>query len=236
MENYTKIPNDILENLIRLNLSSTAYATFFFILRKINGYHKEEDSISNSQIANGIDRSVRSVISATNELRVVKILSLVKKGSPPDIANVWAIEKDVTKWGVVKKSSVLKQASPRVVKKSSPRVVKKSSHTKETNTRNRKKEDFSYKKFIDMFNELKNSRYGYADKKAQGQFNQLLKAGVTEEMFKHAISNAKSDRYLIENPKYLTPEYITRVSQFEKWVNAKPFKKSSDKEMTFDVL
>jgi len=98
------------------------------------------------------------------------------------------------------------------------------------------KEKFSYEDFVDIFNQIKNSRYGYADKKARGQFDTLVRAGVTEDLLKHAIINAKSDRYLIENPKYLTPEYITRVSQFEKWVNAKPFKKESDKKTTFDVL
>jgi len=99
-----------------------------------------------------------------------------------------------------------------------------------------KKENFSYESFVDIFNEIKNSRYGYADKKAKGQFDILIRAGVTEDLFRHAIINARSDKYLIENPKYLTPEYITRVSQFEKWVNAKPFKKESEKKTTFDVL
>ena len=58
MTKFTKIENEILEKLITMNLSVTALSTALLILRKINGFHKNQDMISNSQIAKATKNKV----------------------------------------------------------------------------------------------------------------------------------------------------------------------------------
>lgn len=87
----------------------------------------------------------------------------------------------------------------------------------------RKKEDI-YVDFVNMFNSLLSSKFGYTDKKASKQLEGLMKSGIKLEEVGEAIKAASEDSFLMgkndQGKKYLTPEYITRPSNFEKYHEA----------------
>jgi len=108
MNNFTKIENDILEELITSNLSKSELCICLFVLRKTNGFHKVEDEISYSQfiICTGLSR--QTVASALKQLRLVNILRLVKKGKSQKASNRWSFNKDKDSWQLVKRARLVK--------------------------------------------------------------------------------------------------------------------------------
>lgn len=118
-KSYTKIENDVLEALASSNLSKGELRVALAILRKLNGFHKDQDNISLSQIMGLTKLSNRAVIDALRQLQLVKICSLVSKGKSKGSSSIWKFEKDTTKWELVKRSSLVKFPSPVPVKISS---------------------------------------------------------------------------------------------------------------------
>lgn len=81
------------------------------------------------------------------------------------------------------------------------------------------KEQSSYARYVDFFNELTGRKFKSFDKKAQRQYLYLTKCGYTQEDFKIVILNAYADKYHKETAyKYLTPEFLTRTDKFEKFL------------------
>lgn len=81
----------------------------------------------------------------------------------------------------------------------------------------------SYETFISDFNSLMGKKYT-GDKKSKEHFAARIKEGFTGHDFINAIKNAMQDKWQQENSfKYLTPEYITRSDQLQKWMNFQKF-------------
>jgi uncharacterized phage protein (TIGR02220 family) len=80
-----------------------------------------------------------------------------------------------------------------------------------------------YNSFISLFNSItgKNCR---GTKKDFAQFKARLKEGYSVEDFAVAIENCKKDKYHIENPQYLDPEFITRADKLQRYTNVGPVK------------
>lgn len=74
--------------------------------------------------------------------------------------------------------------------------------------------------FITGFNEITGRKFK-GDEKARRQFFARLKQGYTPEQFGLAIVNCFNDKFHLENPMYLTPEFITRQDKLEKYLNYK---------------
>lgn len=95
---------------------------------------------------------------------------------------------------------------------------------------------FTYEKFISLFNEITKRNFK-GDSKSEHQFNARIKK-YNEAEFGIAIRNAHKDEYLRQKPKYLTPEYISRENQIEKWLNViegeKP-KEETRKKTIYDI-
>lgn len=134
-ETYTQIPNNILEALITSNLSAAELRVALAILRKINGYHKESDQISYSQLIESTGLSRQSIANSLAQLRLVKIIRLVKKGVSKKVSNEWAFEQNPDKWQLVKRSRLVKWNAS-TSQKSSIQLVNTSRHTKENYKRN----------------------------------------------------------------------------------------------------
>lgn len=128
---YTSIANEIIEQLLKAGLNGTELAVILYVIRKTYGYQKKQDQISLSQFLNAIPITKQTLCTALYKLQVVKILRLVKKGTPAGIANLWELNKNYDNWLVVKKTRVVKKTlkGSQVFHK---KVVKKTRHTKET--------------------------------------------------------------------------------------------------------
>lgn len=71
-----------------------------------------------------------------------------------------------------------------------------------------------------FFNKTTGKNIRIINAKTKAQFNARLKEGYTKEDIMKAIRNCSMDKYHIENPKYLTPEFISRPDKIEKYANA----------------
>ncbi len=78
-----------------------------------------------------------------------------------------------------------------------------------------------YLKFIEWFNGVMGKTYR-GDKNSEGQFSARLKENYTSDNFKTALLAMREDSFHKENNyKYITPEFLTRQAQLEKWSNFK---------------
>jgi len=89
--------------------------------------------------------------------------------------------------------------------------------TNKQQTNNNSKE---YKELIIMFNNITGRNFKGAEK-SKKQFNARLKEGFSLDDFRLAITNCFNDEYHRNNPKYLTPEFITRSEKLQQYMNIK---------------
>lgn len=74
-DGFTKIPNDLLENLYQADFSNSEFRVFLFIVRQLSGYHRSSRVMSGSFIAKGTMLSERCIwksLSALRERGVIK--------------------------------------------------------------------------------------------------------------------------------------------------------------------
>jgi len=93
-----------------------------------------------------------------------------------------------------------------------------------------------YKAFVDNFNEKCKAKCRYGDKKAKGQLNLIRKEGFTIEDDNMVLKSVLEDDYHNETGfKYVTPEYITRMHIYEKFLNSyrEPLKQVYNKAIAF---
>lgn len=80
---------------------------------------------------------------------------------------------------------------------------------------------YGYSDFISDFNQICGREF-LGDKKSKGLFHARIKEGFQKENFCRAIRSAFADPFHAEKGfRYLTPEYITRSDQLQKWMNVK---------------
>jgi phage replication O-like protein O len=142
---HTKIANDLFEKIISSGLNGTEIAVVLLVIRKTYGWKKKEDQISLSQFCESIPTSKQTIVTALNNLQLVKILVLVKKGNSKNSSNIWKLNKDYDTWQLVRKSRLVKfsSATSQVFNK---QLVKKTLHTKETLTKENTKESIGDRK------------------------------------------------------------------------------------------
>ena len=94
-DGYTKIANEIIEALCRINLSPYESRVVWGIFRKTYGYNKKEDWISLSQFSDLIDLDRRLIHRATKSLenRNIIVINRDDKRKPN-----YMFQKDYTKW------------------------------------------------------------------------------------------------------------------------------------------
>lgn len=87
---------------------------------------------------------------------------------------------------------------------------------------------YSFADFISDFNQI--TKRGFkGDSTSKGKFNARTKDGYTPDKFREAVRNAAADKYLVEHPEHLTPEYILRPDKIEKYLNVVKAVYQSDK-------
>ena len=73
--------------------------------------------------------------------------------------------------------------------------------------------------FIKLFNSITNRKFEKLDTKAQSQFKARLKEGNDSKKFRKAIEAAYHEMSGRNTVNYLTPEFITRSTEFSKYYN-----------------
>ncbi|MFH0756348.1 MAG: hypothetical protein V2B15_03575 [Bacteroidota bacterium] len=81
------------------------------------------------------------------------------------------------------------------------------------------KEGVEYQEFLGTFNALTKKKYT-GDDRSRGQFMELKNRGYNKDDIEKAIRNCLIDSWHIDNPNVLTPGFISKIEQFEKYLNA----------------
>ncbi len=95
---YTKIENDIFEKVLEMNFTASQLKVLLAFIRKLNGFHKDQDRISISQLMELTKYSNKSVIKAQSDLQEMNILILVEKGISRVRPSKWKLNKDTDSW------------------------------------------------------------------------------------------------------------------------------------------
>lgn len=77
-DGYTKIANEILDNLAKIRIPGEAMQMLLFIIRKTYGFNKKRDGIATSQIMTGTNLGRRGVERARSILRRMNLISTDK--------------------------------------------------------------------------------------------------------------------------------------------------------------
>jgi predicted transcriptional regulator len=93
-----------------------------------------------------------------------------------------------------------------------------------------KNQSIDFDGLLKLFNAITNKKFRVINKKARKQFLEIIKANYTKEDIRNAIINCFNSDYHKQNPHYLTPEFISRMDKFEKYVFAKPKKEVLPKD------
>lgn len=132
--NFTRINNEVLNELVKVGLLGAEYQVVFFVIRKTWGWGKTEDKISLTQFELGTGLS-RPTITKTIKNLVSKNI-LVKRSILDKQGNTFKFNKYYTQW-LVNTTQLVKNNSP-TSKENLEKLVKRGLHTKETTKENKK--------------------------------------------------------------------------------------------------
>lgn len=86
-------------------------------------------------------------------------------------------------------------------------------------TINSNTDDIDFQSLLLVFNKITGKKMKVMNEKAKKQFRARLRDGYSKQEIMKAIKNCFDDDFHKANPKYLTPEFISRPDKFEKYVN-----------------
>lgn len=131
---FTRISNEVLEQLIKTPLLGSEISLLVFVIRKTWGFNKTQDIISLTQFELGLNLS-RPTITKTIKNLVLKKM-LVKGGLPDKQGNTFKFNKYWEKW-LVNPPQLVKDMSV-TSKEKLEKLVKGGLHTKETTKENKR--------------------------------------------------------------------------------------------------
>jgi uncharacterized phage protein (TIGR02220 family) len=80
--------------------------------------------------------------------------------------------------------------------------------------------DIDFVIFLDWFNKTTNRNFKSIPEATKKSFKARIKEGYTKEDICKAVINCSKDKFHIENPKYLTPEFISRADKLALYLSA----------------
>lgn len=92
MSNHAAVPNELMEVLMSEALNDTERRILLFMIRKICGYNKTQDRISNSQFEHKLNLAHSTVSLALKRLKLVGIVVLVQPGVSKKNPNLWRLD------------------------------------------------------------------------------------------------------------------------------------------------
>lgn len=95
--NYTKVPNEVLEALPKAKLNGTQRSILDIIVRQTYGYHREDHDLSVSFIANGTDINERQIKRELNTL-IEKDIVIVTSEATFSKSRRLKINEDCSRW------------------------------------------------------------------------------------------------------------------------------------------
>ncbi|EPL6277250.1 TPA: replication protein [Proteus mirabilis] len=149
---YTKLANELYEELIGANLTKNQAKVAHAICRKTYGFNKKTDRISDSQLAELTRLPRQKVNKAKNELIAMKVIVKVGMAIGPN--------KNLTEWDIPdchQNGVIVTKTVTKSVTKSVTAMSPKQGHTKETITKEKKENKNTMSEGVRSKNEKSNS-------------------------------------------------------------------------------
>lgn len=149
---YTKLANELYEELIGANLTRNQAKVAHAICRKTYGFNKKTDCISDSQLAELTRLPRQKVNKAKNELIAMKVIVKVGMAIGPN--------KNLTEWDIPdchQNGVIVTKTVTKSVTKSVTGLSPKQGHTKETITKEKKENKNTMSEEVRSKNEKSNS-------------------------------------------------------------------------------
>jgi phage replication O-like protein O len=146
---FTKIANEIIDELVKTCLLGSELQVCLFIIRKTYGYGKIEDGISLTQFEHGTNKSRPTIVKAIKNLQLVNMVELVKCGDSKNSFNIYRFNKNYESWKQVNTCQLVKRNNL-TSKGKAQKLVRTCLHTKE-NTKENTKEIYS-SDFLEFYN------------------------------------------------------------------------------------
>ncbi len=220
---HTQISNEILEELIRLNISSQELRAALFVIRKTYGFKKKEDFISLSQFAKAMLINKTRASFLIKKLCKMKILTVTQNIN--GIGKKYRFNKDYEQWDTVTQNINRYAKRQEPLRKSVTVPLRKSITTKESIKETNTKENIYtlFKKYKEIFKGVYEPRK--LTPKIETKIRARLKEFSKEELIL-ALKKIRADDFVTgknQNSKvYCTPEYCFRsYEMIEKWLNQK---------------
>ncbi|HCQ8187767.1 replication protein [Klebsiella pneumoniae] len=151
-DGYTKLANELYEELIGANLTKNQAKVAHAICRKTYGFNKKTDRISDSQLAELTRLPRQKVNKAKNELIAMKVIVKVGMAIGPN--------KNLTEWDIPdchQNGVIVTKTVTKSVTKSVTALSPKQGHTKETITKDKKENKNTMSEEVLSKNEKSNS-------------------------------------------------------------------------------
>lgn len=151
-DGYTKLANELYEELIGANLTKNQAKVAHAICRKTYGFNKKTDRISDSQLAELTRLPRQKVNKAKNELIAMKVIVKVGMAIGPN--------KNLTEWDIPEchqNGVIVTKTVTKSVTKSVTALSPKQGHTKETITKEKKESKNTMSEEVRSANEKSNS-------------------------------------------------------------------------------
>lgn len=151
-DGYTKLANELYEELIGANLTKNQAKVAHAICRKTYGFNKKTDRISDSQLAELTRLPRQKVNKAKNELIAMKVIVKVGMAIGPN--------KNLTEWDIPEchqNSVIVTKTVTKSVTKSVTALSPKQGHTKETITKEKKESKNTMSEEVRSTDEKSNS-------------------------------------------------------------------------------
>jgi len=82
---YTRLANELLDNIVRMPLTPYEFKVILFVIRKTDGYQKKMNNITNSQIVKGtgiyksnVSRTISKLLNRRMLIRIGKLIGVQK--------------------------------------------------------------------------------------------------------------------------------------------------------------
>ena len=216
---YTKIANEIFDNLSKIRIPGESGQVLAVIFRKTYGFHKKKDRISLSQFCVGTGLKKPNVCRAINKLLSMQLIIKIDT----NLGEVYEFQKDHKKWVPLSKRITGKSLSKKimsVIQKDNASLSKKI-HTKDTTTKDTYTKDNSNAvalrgdtgiiTVIDLFKEVNKACADFYGNKTQRKFAQKLVDTYGQEKVDRVITALPTLNRKLYN-KATTPKEL-----WDKW-------------------
>lgn len=193
---YTRITNDLLDEICKLDLSGNDFKIFFFILRQTYGYQHKEREMSLSYISKGVNILPPHVSRSLKKMSEMNLITIVAAhGIHPQVIS---IQKDYSKWVLPKMVTVTEIGNTTITKNGNTTITKNGNQINKDNKERLKKEYIVHAPefFERLWAEYPNKK----NKKgiSKDAYKEINKAG--EALLLKAITNYKE--YIAKNAWY----------------------------------